>query len=303
MTAYNQQEYIGQAIEGVLNQRTSFPIELFIGDDHSTDGTSEICRNYASKFPDIIKYNLRETNIGMMSNFVETLRSCDGKYIAICEGDDYWTDETKLQQQAEFLEANPHVSLCCHNHAVLKKGLLRQANPGIEGEVSILGGEDYLINPFFHTASYFFRNAAQPAPYPEWYRNVLLAGDHFLVLFLSLKGQIGYINKTMSVFRVHKKSYSSTRDLLNMKHDYMVNLARFDAFSGSKFRTTIDTVIKKWNLVYHVYEPVGYFSRIGFLFRNVRFLVSNYRYVGGVKVLFRYFLPASLAGKIRNRIS
>src|SRR5688572_22371333 len=98
MTAFNQENFISEAIDGVLKQKISFPIELHIGDDCSSDRTGEICEEYARRFPDIIKYHRRGQNMGMMPNFQQTLSECDGEYIAICEGDDYWIDESKLQQ-------------------------------------------------------------------------------------------------------------------------------------------------------------------------------------------------------------
>jgi len=102
---YNHEPYIAEAIEGVLMQKCSFPIELVIGEDCSTDNTRKICEEYANK-SELIKLLPTETNLGMMPNFIRTLQSCTGKYIAMCEGDDYWTDPLKLQKQVDFLEAN-----------------------------------------------------------------------------------------------------------------------------------------------------------------------------------------------------
>ena len=88
MITYNHEAYIAQAIEGVLMQQTDFPIELVIGEDCSTDRTRAICLEYQQRHPGIIRLALRERNIGMMPNFVQTLQACEGKYIALCEGDD-----------------------------------------------------------------------------------------------------------------------------------------------------------------------------------------------------------------------
>ena len=104
MIAYNHQEFISQALDSILQQKTNFPFEIIIGDDNSKDDTGKICRAYAAKFPGQIKYFHREKNMGMMPNMIDILNCCDGKYIALCEGDDYWTDEKKLQTQADFLE-------------------------------------------------------------------------------------------------------------------------------------------------------------------------------------------------------
>jgi len=106
MVTYNHENFISQAIEGVLMQKTKFPIELIIGEDCSTDNTRKICLEYKEKYPDRIKLLLPEKNLGAQQNFLETVNVCQGKYIALCEGDDYWTDSYKLQKQVDFLEAN-----------------------------------------------------------------------------------------------------------------------------------------------------------------------------------------------------
>ena len=92
---YNQEKYIAQAIDGVLMQQTDFPIELIIGEDCSPDNTRKICLDYKNKYPDKIKLLLPDKNKGSMRNFIDTMQAANGKYIALCEGDDYWTDWQK----------------------------------------------------------------------------------------------------------------------------------------------------------------------------------------------------------------
>lgn len=112
MITYNHEPYITEAIEGVLMQQTTFPIELIISEDCSTDNTRKKIKEYADKYPDIIVADLPEKNRGMMKNFHHCMSQAQGKYIALCEGDDYWTDPLKLQKQVDFLEANPEYGLC-----------------------------------------------------------------------------------------------------------------------------------------------------------------------------------------------
>jgi glycosyltransferase involved in cell wall biosynthesis len=116
MITYNHENYIRQAIEGVLMQQTTFPIELIIGEDRSKDNTRMICQDYQLKYPDKIRLFLPESNLGMIQNFRSTLQASTGKYIAICEGDDYWTDPLKLQKQVDFLESNEEYSVCFHRY-------------------------------------------------------------------------------------------------------------------------------------------------------------------------------------------
>ena len=114
MIAYNQKKYIRKAIESVLMQRTDFSFEVLIGDDGSIDGTSEIVSEYSRKYPEIVKAKIREENIGATRNSYDLLCSARGKYLATCEGDDYWTDELKLQKQVDFLEKNTQYVGCVH---------------------------------------------------------------------------------------------------------------------------------------------------------------------------------------------
>ena len=111
MITYNHEPHIAQAIEGVLMQETDFSIELIIGEDCSTDRTRDIVLDYQKKYPEIIRVVTSEHNVGMIKNGWRTNKACRGKYIAFCEGDDYWTDPLKLQKQVDFLEVNPDYGL------------------------------------------------------------------------------------------------------------------------------------------------------------------------------------------------
>ncbi|HEX8278180.1 MAG TPA: glycosyltransferase, partial [Segetibacter sp.] len=112
MTTYNHQSFIAQAIESVIMQKTNFQFELVIGEDCSTDHTTIICREYALKYPNIIKLLSRGRNLGMKENGKQTINEARGKYIAILEGDDYWVDENKLQMQVDLLEKDQTATLC-----------------------------------------------------------------------------------------------------------------------------------------------------------------------------------------------
>ncbi len=112
---YNQAPFIAEAIESCLMQKTDFGFEIIIGDDFSTDGTKEICEEYAIKYPEKIKllarrigdeYWQKRQKLGRLYNFVDIIENCNGKYIALLDGDDYWIDPLKLQKQVDFLEEN-----------------------------------------------------------------------------------------------------------------------------------------------------------------------------------------------------
>ena len=111
MTTYNHEKFISQAIESVLCQRTTFGVEVVIGEDCSTDNTLAICRQYEAQYPDRVRVIASKNNIGMHANYRRTIEACRGKYIAMCDGDDWFTDENKLQIQVEQLE-NSCAAMC-----------------------------------------------------------------------------------------------------------------------------------------------------------------------------------------------
>lgn len=120
MLAYNHEKYIAEAIESVLMQKTDFDFDIVIGEDCSTDATRHIVLEYAQKYPNKIKPILHNVNVGAMLNQMYVLEACTGKYVAMCEGDDYWTDPFKLQKQVDFLEANKEYVLTTHGYRIVK---------------------------------------------------------------------------------------------------------------------------------------------------------------------------------------
>jgi glycosyltransferase involved in cell wall biosynthesis len=201
MITYNHEPYIVQAIEGVLMQQTSFDYELIIGEDCSTDNTRAVCLKYQQQYPDKIKVLLPDTNQGMMPNFMQVLSACRGKYIALCEGDDYWTDSGKLEQQANFLEKNPDFSIAFHNVSVIygDNRASHSSNPSWQKEISSI--DDLACGNFIYTASCVYRNNLFQA-FPSWY-NTSPVGDYVLHLMNAQYGLIKYFPTVMGVYRVH----------------------------------------------------------------------------------------------------
>ncbi|SCX92435.1 Glycosyl transferase family 2 [Nonlabens sp. Hel1_33_55] len=111
LLTFNQKSYIAQTLDSILEQKTQFSYEIVIGDDASTDGTSEICLQYKERYTDQIDYVRHGTNMGLIANFVDTAKRLKGKYVAICDGDDYWTDPLKLQKQVDFLDNNTEFAI------------------------------------------------------------------------------------------------------------------------------------------------------------------------------------------------
>src|SRR5258708_3052102 len=118
LITYNHEKFIAQAIESVLSQQTGFEFRLLVGDDCSTDNTQSIIRSYAEKYPERICLMLDSTHRGLKSRErvgVRALTGSTAKYVALLDGDDYWTDAYKLQKQADFLETHPDFAICFHN--------------------------------------------------------------------------------------------------------------------------------------------------------------------------------------------
>ena len=156
-TVYNHEKYIKETLNGFLLQRTSFPFDIIVHDDASTDGTAAIIREYAEKYPGIIKpifetENQFSKHDGSLGKIMK--EACKSKYIAMCEGDDFWTDPYKLQKQVEFMEAHPQCSLCCSDAKILECGAFLswkryETDCMVPPEDIIIGGGMWLQTPTF----------------------------------------------------------------------------------------------------------------------------------------------------------
>lgn len=255
MITYNHEKFIAEAIDGVIMQKTDFPFELVIGEDCSTDNTRAICIEYQKKYPDIIKLRLNETNEGMMLNWINNISCGQGKYIALCDGDDYWTDPCKLQKQFDFMEANPDFALCSHSAYTLMCGQLDE-NIGMERDV--LTTEDIIRKDWgLLTASLFFRKDAHKTP--DWYYTVR-NGDYALQLIVSLSGKIKFLPEYMAVYRQHLGGMSSVLKPLNQTAWMVYLLHAFDRYTNHGFKKVIVERIKRMFNI-QIYYAKGYSLR------------------------------------------
>jgi len=203
MITYNHEKFITQAIEGVLIQKTNFPIELIIGEDCSTDSTRKIIEEYTLQNPGIIKPLYREKNIGIIPNFIATLSKCCGKYIAICEGDDYWTDPLKLQKQVDFLEENEDYIMCYHNAIIIDEhgNLISKSKLPEKMKRDFLNIVLITQTPLILTLSVCFRNLIKEVPTEM---SKVLNGDTFLFSLLGSYGKGKYLDDiNPAVYRRH----------------------------------------------------------------------------------------------------
>lgn len=198
---YNHEKFIAEAIESFIMQQTDFDYEIIISDDASTDKTANICQGYQAKYGDKIKLVLHTNNIGMMPNFITTLQACKGKYIALCEGDDYWADPLKLQKQVNFLEANPNYSICFHRVKDWFDGQLYDSKLNTSTSEETFSIKDLASGNLMHTPSVVFRNGLYD-DFPAWFSQSFL-GDYVLHMLNAQYGLIKYLPETMAVYRHH----------------------------------------------------------------------------------------------------
>jgi len=212
-TAYMHEEYIAQTLDSFLMQETDFPFEILVSDDASSDATADIIRSYAEKYPDIIRTFLMQENIFSKGRnfYTEFLfPNARGKYICHCEGDDYWTDKTKLQRQFDFLEANPEYSACVHNTILYycdgsqpDKVLLNYSEDTDLSMEAIIAGP----SRSYHTSSLMAR-ADILTDTQDFYHVAYKYGftDYPNNIWLRLNGKIRYLNMPMSVYRINSGS-------------------------------------------------------------------------------------------------
>lgn len=198
---YNQERFIRQAIESALAQNTNFEYEIIIGEDGSTDGTRAVIMDLHRRYPGRIEPILRDQNVGAMRNFAETIASCRGQYIALLEGDDYWTSPDKLQKQVDFLDAHPDCALCCHRVRYLNETGYAEFDvfpPCAAGTYSL---EDLLNGNFIMTCSTVLRRDLVPR-FPDWFFEMRL-GDWPLFAMVATYGKIELLDELMANYRVH----------------------------------------------------------------------------------------------------
>ncbi len=199
LITYNHEKYIREAIEGILIQKTNFDFELVIGEDSSSDRTRVICEEYAKKHPNLIKLLPKSKNLGMMPNFIRTYNACNGEFIALIEGDDYWTDPEKLQKQVDYLIQNPDCSLCAHDVNLIYENVPETYPFQAVWTKDRFEFKDIFGCHFISTLSLVFRKK-QLGELPEWF-NHLIIGDVPIVMILASKGYGHYFLEKMAVKR------------------------------------------------------------------------------------------------------
>jgi glycosyltransferase involved in cell wall biosynthesis len=278
MITYKHEQFIAKAIEGVLMQKCDFEVELIIADDCSPDKTEEKVFQIIKNHPKSswIKYTKHKTNKGMISNFNWALNQCKGKYIALCEGDDYWTDPLKLQKQVDFLEANEEYSACGHTAKVLYENTGREELYPDITENKTCTYQHTIEKWIMTTASIVFRNNIEVFDKMEKiysYRNII-SGDQILLATLGHIGDILIMHEAMSVYRKHDGGISNWGDPKEIWKDHIYMFKIFKKIFNSKFNYVLNyrILIKYCNISINELKHKRYFSYLKYTIKGFTFI-------------------------------
>ncbi|MCL2349733.1 MAG: glycosyltransferase [Planctomycetaceae bacterium] len=309
--AYNVEPYIRDTIEGVLKQKVNFDMEYVISEDASTDGTAAIIREYAEKHPNLIRFIENRKNLGMNPNFMQALLACRGKYVALVDGDDYWTDPDKLQTQVDFLESRPECSFCGTATKIYyqEKNEFVPGHPELpedDGSIRYFDVPDlYYLWPFWiPTHSLLLRN--EYVELPPWYVDTIYF-DRALRLILGMKGKAAYINKTMCVYRKHGTNFTNRQPYTYIRRcaELYRNIYHY---SGKRYykvaRAAINRAIHAERMQIHD-ETQGW-KKFKALCSNTLYAFREYRVTGPKDILkfpYYYLFPGDLVKWGKNLFS
>lgn len=270
--AYNQEAYIKETLDGFVSQRTTFPFVAIVHDDASTDNTSTIIREYAEKFPKIIipifetenQHSKPGNSLGkIMSDAIE---ATGAKYIAYCEGDDYWCDSYKLQKQVDFLEAHPEYSLCFHA-AYFRRDLTDtftsylpyKKDCDVSFKQIVLGGGMFCPTPSLMVKS------KDCLEMPDVFRNQHV-GDYPLQIYIASKGKVRYMASPMCVYRVASQN-SWTQRMKKTKIETIISkeeklLTEIDHYFSLNYHSIFQRreLLYKYQMYYGIGDYINAFS-------------------------------------------
>ncbi|OZI13512.1 glycosyl transferase family 2 [Bacillaceae bacterium SAS-127] len=301
---YNHENYIADAIEGFMMQKTNFDFEVLIGEDCSTDRTREIVEKYIRLYPDHIRLITSEHNVGARKNLIRLHEQSRGKYIAFCEGDDYWLDPYKLQKQVDYMESHPECTFCFTNGEVAdeKKQLqgravipwLKHNEPYYYGkDHKYLAGELALLG-YIPTASFLFPKHLMDGR-PDWYFRVIV-DDNSVKLITTSHGYAHFMDEKMCAYRFGLPNSATTRwnkdnntvEKQIQHNQYFIDLYNyFNEYSNSQYEKDIDEVKKVFEFQIHILKGELY------ELKSERFkdLFDNLSTVEKAKIYSRCYFP------------
>lgn len=256
---YNHEKFIGDAIESFLMQKTNFDFEILIGEDCSTDNTRTIVEEYANQHSGKIRIITSNHNVGAMENFIRLHQNSKGKYIAVCEGDDYWTDPFKLQKQVDYMEQNPGCTFCFHNGIVVNSNKMLTRNTVIPwlknneeyyyAKNSIYSAGQLALLGYIPTASYLYPKKVFET-IPDWIANAV-AGDNVIKMISTSHGYAYYMDEKMCAYRFGVEGSVTTNwarenntieKQIALCEGFIDFYSKFDEYSNRTYQDEIDRV-------------------------------------------------------------
>ena len=223
VVTYNHEQFVRQALDSALAQQLPQPYEILVSEDCSTDATREIVQGYAERHPHVVRLLLSERNLHSNEVVARGFRAAHGRYVALLDGDDYWTSADKLRAQTALLDERPDLTICFHNVQVVDErspGTGRLWNAPDQAKVSSL--HELLRGNFIATSSVMYRRAAV-AEIPAWYDRFFPVTDWPLHVIYAREGHIGYLDRTLGAYRLHGDGLFSTlgeREKLEANADF-----------------------------------------------------------------------------------
>lgn len=272
MITYNHEQFIREAIEGVLMQQTDFQFELVIGEDCSNDNTRAICEEYARQYPEKIRLLASEKNLGILPNFIRTLVACQGKYVAVCEGDDFWTDPLKLQKQVDFLEAHPQFSACAHRVSISYEDKFDREIFFHNDDIKDF---ETLLQHFYPTCSLVFKKSCLDEKAIQLLTSTpIVGGDKLLMMILFKHGRLKFLDLEMATYRKHRGGASYTVDFEKMYS----NSIRFYKAVNNYFIKKYSSIIRR-NLLINYGNLSLYYREKSQLFSACKNLFFAFIYI------------------------
>ena len=291
---YNHEPYIRKCIEGILMQQVNFTMEFIIAEDCSTDGTLAICKEYAEKYPNLIQLITSENNVGVIANERRAMKAAKGKYIAFCEGDDYWTDQLKLQKQVDFLEEYPDYSVTfhrCKHYNVVEGttkddqcGFLFQNNEeGVDVTVEMFF-EKWITQPLtmvYRASMFDLDDMLKYKYYRDMHQiyHLLMNGKGYLFGFEGgvrivhgggMHSMIDEINASTVAYYIASELYSKNKNIEVLK--YLINTLKWCIDVAIKNKQYFMAIIYNRKLVRISYSIKVY---VKYYFKIVKMIVKN----------------------------
>lgn len=277
-TTYNQEKYIEKCIKGIVCQKTNFDFQFLISDDNSTDNTRKIIEKYKTLYPNMIRVIYRDKNLGPMENFIQTLNEVHTEYVALCDGDDYWTDKNKLQRQVDFLDNNKDFTICFHRTKIFFDDNSREPvfHPiGIKKDLDLI---DLCMNNTIPANTVVYRWIYRKKDsFINDFPKGIVPGDYYVHLMHAAKGRIHYIPKQMSCYRRNSQGmwWEMTQPELRSKFYYNNGLKMLKFYDEIENKLSLDKEIflpvKRW-LINQMLESYFEFRK----YRKIRFLYKKY---------------------------